>query len=276
MARAVHLLNWAIGPAYADRHSSVYLDWKRKTIAIFSALFLLPVSAFPKDAGDQQEKPSAVILDKYVQAEQTHEDDLRGASMDVAIDASIPKLKEHGKLQALRKISKVGQITYKVLGFQGDNTIKNQVIGRYLEAEQQSQGDVSLAVIPANYKFKYKGEQTGPDGKPVYVFQVTPRKKKPGLFKGEIELDAATYLPVFEKGRFVKNPSIFFKKVDFERTFTIQNGIAVPQKMCSTIDARLIGKVELNVDYSNFTPNGAEADQTGAAPQTAAVPARRN
>jgi hypothetical protein len=273
----ISLLNWANGLSAADRlcHEAVgrfKAGMKRRILAIFSVFLLLPLGGVSAEADDQTDKPSAVILDKYVQATQTHEDDLRGASMDVDIEASVPKLKQQGRLHALRKISKVGQITYRVLGFQGDNTIKNQVIGRYLQAEQQSQGDMSLALLPANYKFKYKGQKVGPDDKPVYVFQVAPRKKKVGLFKGEIELDAATYLPVFEKGRFVKNPSIFFKKVDFERTFNIQNGVAVPQKVCSTIDARLIGKVELSINYSNFTPNAADTEETTNGSDTASIP----
>jgi len=283
MARAVRLLNWAIGPATAGDRGSLAqqpdrvwaaragnsrmgkTEMKRKTLALFSVVLLLPLGGFAVDIDEQAEKPSTAILDKYVEATQNHEEDLRGASMNVDIDASIPNLNQHGRLRALRKISKVGQITYKMLGFQGDNTIKNQVIGRYLEAENQGQGDMSLAVIPANYKFKYKGEQTNPEGKQVYVFQVSPKKKKVGLFKGEIELDAVTYLPVVEKGQFVKNPSIFFKKVDFERRFNIQNGVAIPQNVSSTIDARLIGKVELNINYTNFTPNGAELDDTTGA-----------
>jgi hypothetical protein len=247
-------------------------EMKRRIVAVVSVLLLLPLCAAADVFDDQSEKPSVAILDKYVAATQTHVDDLRGAQMDVAIDASVPKLKEHGTLRALRKISKVGQITYRVLGFQGDNTIKNEVIGRYLQAEQQSQGDMSLAVIPANYKFKYKGEKTGPNGQEVYCFQVSPRKKKVGLFKGDIELDAKTYLPVYEKGQFVKNPSFWFKKVDFERTFNIQNGVAVPQSMSSTINARLIGKVELNINYSNFTPNAAEGEETVGSSETASIP----
>jgi hypothetical protein len=271
------LLNWAISPSRCGRSRRNMAGWlktemKRKILAVLSIILLLPLAGFAADIEDQTDKPSADILDKYVQATQNHEDDLRGASMDVDIDASVPKLKEHGKLRALRKISKVGQITYRVLGFQGDNTIKNQVIGRYLQAEQQGQGDNSLAVTPANYKFKFKGEKTTADGKQVYCFQVSPRKKKVGLFKGEVDLDTATYLPVFEKGRFVKNPSFFFKKVDFERTFTVKDGVAVPQNMSSTIDARLIGKVQLNINYSHFTPNAADTDQAVAGAETAAVP----
>ncbi|HEX4750398.1 MAG TPA: hypothetical protein VH302_12715 [Bryobacteraceae bacterium] len=245
---------------------------KRRIVAVFSVLLLLPLSLFAEVTDDETQKPSAVILDKYVAATQNHVGDLRGAQMDVDIDASVPKLKEHGKLRALRKISKVGVITYRVLGFQGDNTIKSQVIGRYLQAEQQGQSDMSLAVIPANYKFKFKGEKTAPEGRQVYCFQVSPRKKKVGLFKGELELDAKSYLPVKEKGRFVKNPSIFFKKVDFERTFNIQNGVAVPQTMSSTIDARLIGKVELNINYSNFTPNAPDTVEVVGSSETAAIP----
>jgi hypothetical protein len=53
----------------------------------------------------------------------------------------------------------------------------------------------------------------------------------------------------------VKNPSIFFKKVIFERGFNIQNGTAIPEYMESTIDARVIGKVELTIHYSKFSQN---------------------
>ncbi len=238
-------------------------DLKKQFISALLVVFLLPLgaaAAAPADVPDDQHGPSAAIIDKYLQATQTHEDVLNGASMEVDINASVPKLKEHGRLHALRSISKVGQITYHVLGFQGDNTVKSQVIGRYLQAEQQGQGDQHLAITPANYKFKYKGEKETDRGTHVYVFQLSPRKKKVGLFKGEMWLDSNTCLPVFEKGRLVKNPSIFFKKVDFERAFTIKNGVAVPSYMTSTIDARLIGKVEININYSNFAQNAEAGD----------------
>ena len=238
-------------------------DLKRRTLTMIFAFLLVAWSAFAGNdsAGlEQNAGSSSVILNKYLEATQTHDEALRGASMEVDIDASVPNLKEQGRLHALRKISKVGQITYRELRFQGDNTVKNQVIGRYLQAEQQSQGDQNLAITPANYKFKYKGEKPTDQGKNVYVFQISPHKKRVGLFKGEIWLDAKTYLPVYEKGRFVKNPSIFFKKVDFERAFRIQNGLAIPQYTMSTIDARLIGKVELNISYSKFSQTNGDAD----------------
>lgn len=239
-------------------------DTKQNILLAAACLFVLfPSTGFPAaDDAEQQPEPMDIIV-KYVQATQAHEDTLRGASMEVDISADVPKLKEHGRLRALRRISKVGQITYHVLGFQGSNTVKNQVIARYLQAEQQGQGDESLAITPANYKFKYKGEKDE-KGQEVYVFQLSPRKKKVGLFKGEIWLDPSTDLPIYEKGKFVKNPSIFFKKVEFERVFVIQNGIVVPQSMNSTIDVRLIGKVELSINYSNFSQNPGSTEAEGS------------
>jgi len=249
---------------------SAALPHKTLTVA---ALLLLPFTGFASADDDLQEQPAgstAAIISKYLQATQTHEDALRGASMEVDINADVPSLKQHGRLRALRKISKVGQITYHVLGFQGDNTVKNQVIARYLQAEQQGQGDQSLAITPGNYKFKFKGQKAD-NGEQVYVFQLSPRKKKVGLFKGEMWLDAQTCLPVLEKGRFVKNPSIFFKKVDFERDFAIQDGRAIPHSMTSTIQVRLIGKVELSINYSKFEKNNGADDDEQAGTESATV-----
>ena len=72
--------------------------------------------------------------------------------MEVDIEASLPKLKKQGRLQALRHISRLGRITYDALHFEGDNTVKNNVIAKYLAAETEAQSDAStsLAVTPAN------------------------------------------------------------------------------------------------------------------------------
>jgi len=188
-----------------------------------------------------------------------------GASMDVEIDASIPKLKKHGKLHALRHISALGRITYEKLRFEGDGTIKNQVINRYLaaEAEVQQDPELSAAVTPENYKFKYKGSSQL-DGRDVHVFEVTPKHKRQGLFKGHVWIDAATYLRVQESGYLVKSPSIFLKRVEFVRTYAIRDGLSVPQQEQSVVDTRLgIGKAELTIDFSNFSLDGSKRTTNG-------------
>lgn len=222
--------------------------------------------------GDVLTGQPAEIIGKYLDASKSDNQVLQARSMDVDIRASLPQLKQEGRLHASRRISRLGRITYRVLGFQGDKTVKNQVIARYLEAEQQAHSKQDLSVTPINYKFKFKGERAAQDGREVYVFDLTPRKKRVGLFKGEVWLDATNFLPVYEKGRLVKNPSIFFKRVQFERAYQVQDGVAVPEYMSSRIDTRLVGPVELNIEYSNFALDG-ESEEDACGPQSVATTA---
>jgi hypothetical protein len=217
--------------------------------------------------GDPAVLTPEAIVENYCVASRGEAQMLQGgASMDVEIAASLPKLKKQGRLHALRHISALGRITYEMLKFDGDSTVKNQVIARYLSAEAEAQRDESpsLAVTPANYKFKYK-RRGALDGREVHIFQVTPRKKGPGLFKGEVWIDAATSLRVQESGRLVKNPSIFLKRVDFVRKYEILNGVSAPLQVKSVVATRLAGTAELTIDYSNFSVPAPRQDATGEA-----------
>ena len=202
--------------------------------------------------------PPDQIVENYRTATESQEQSFDGSSMEVEIQASLPKLKKHGRLHGLRHISKLGRITYEHLAFEGDGTIKNQVIARYLtaEVEAQTENAPALAVTPANYKFSYKSKAQV-DGRPTYLFAVKPRKKSVGLFKGEVWIDAATYLPVLESGYWVKSPSIFLKRVAFVRKFEIRDGKSVPRQVASTVDTRIWGPAELEIDFTNFS-----ADET--------------
>jgi len=211
--------------------------------------------------------PEDELVNRYVDATQQQQTALRGGTMEVDIDANVPNLKAQGKLHALKSISKLGKITYHALGFSGDNSVKNDVIARYLKAEvDASQGDKDYSVTPANYKFKYKGVENR-DGRDVYIFGLKPKHKRVGFFKGELWLDAQSYLPVRETGTFVKTPSIFLKKMQFDRVYDIQNGVAVPQRMASKADVRFIGPVELNVNYSKFSKEDTDVADIATDPQ---------
>lgn len=211
--------------------------------------------------------PEDEMVSRYMDATQQQQGALRGGTMEVDIDANVPSMKTQGKLHALKSISKLGKITYHALGFSGDNSVKTEVIGRYLKAEvDAAQGGQDFSITPDNYKFKYKGMENR-NGRDVYVLHVTPRHKKVGLFKGELWVDAQTYLPVRESGSFVKTPSIFLKKMQFVREYDIQNGVAIPQRMESKADVRFIGHVELNVNYFKFSKEEPDTVAGASDPQ---------
>jgi hypothetical protein len=226
-------------------------------------LYALILSTFAVTAAADQPvlAPEAIVQNYCAAQQQQQAQSGKASSMDVDIQASLPGLKQRGRLHGLRKITKLGRITYVKLIFEGDNTVKNQVIERYLTAEAEAQRDQpeALAVTPVNYKFQYKG-QNQVDGRAVHVFQVTPKRKLRGLFKGEVWIDAATYLPVQESGYLIKSPSIFVKRVAFVRKFEIRDGVSVPLQVQSTVDTRLFGKAELTVDFTNFSLDDGDAD----------------
>lgn len=130
--------------------------------------------------------PTTEIVQRYLSAIKEEEGHAQPVSMEVDIDAKLPKLKKHGRLHALKFISKVGQIFYRSPRYEGDNTVKKEVIGRYLQAELQARSELgtSVAITPPNYKFNYKGV-TDYAGIPAYVIELTPKKKRAGLFRGE-------------------------------------------------------------------------------------------
>ena len=214
------------------------------------ALFLAVWSAAFADEANFE----AAIIDDYVAASKAQECRLEGATMEVDIAAEMPKLHKSGRLHALRRISALGRITYDALRFEGDHSIKNEVIARYLTAESEGlkSEPAATAVTPVNYKFKYEG-LLEKDGRKVHAFHVSPRKKRAGLFVGELWLDPETHLRVRESGRLVKNPSVFLKKVEFVRDYSIEDGVAIPARAQYSVDTRLVGKTNLSVDFSSVS-----------------------
>jgi hypothetical protein len=215
----------------------------------------------PEDLlGDESWDDSGqAMVTKFLDASKTQQETLRGGQMQVKIAATLPRLAKQGEMQALRSISKLGKITYQGLGFSGDNTIKNQVISRFIAEESQPH---DTAITPANYKFKHKATLVM-DGRQIEIFQLAPVRKAEGLFKGELWLDAQTGMPVREAGRLVKS-SVFLKKVEFVNSFEIRDGVALPKHFQSTVQTRLVGRAELSIDYSNFSkPDDAEDGTPG-------------
>ena len=225
-------------------------------ICVFTVLFL--AASAPLWPGVAASAPAPMdpaateVLDRYVKAIQLQESHPQSVSMEVDMDADIPKLKKHGRFHAFRFMTKVGQIFYDKRRYEGDGTIKKEVIGRYLQAEKEARSGNSsaLAVIPANYKFKYVGT-TDYAGRTAHVFQVSPRVKRVGLYKGEIWIDQHTNLPLREWGELSRSPSMFLKSVYFVRDYTICDGISVPRRLISDVDTRMFGKAHLTIWYEN-------------------------
>jgi hypothetical protein len=170
----------------------------------------------------------------------------------IEIDASLPKMKTHGRLRAIRRLL-LGKSEYQVLEIEGDKTVRQQVILRYLSAQIQAEAipAPSVAVTPANYSFSYKGP-VEMAGALAYSFTIKPRKKREGLIKGELWLDGETGAVVRQSGYLVKNPSIFVKRVNVTRETDMHGGFAEEKITHLSVDTRLIGRAELTIHERQY------------------------
>jgi hypothetical protein len=156
-------------------------------------------------------------------------------------------------METEKRIDEKGHVSYEMKSFQGDDTIKKQVIARYISAEQDSSNTPNggaADIQPQNYKFKYKRSDKLGD-KQAEVFEVAPRRSAVGLFKGEIWLDPESGLPLRFTGRLVKNPSVIFKTNDFVQDFVLQGGQAYESVLTIDSNTRLVGKVIMQITTSD-------------------------
>jgi hypothetical protein len=191
------------------------------------------------------------LLRRYLGSLGAQEAPGRCVEVEVTIRARLPKLDRQAVLRALRTTSPAGRISYQALDTSGDSMVRREVIARYLTAEDQGPEVDGIAISPSNYRFRFVRavEQAG---RQAYIYQLSPRQKRVGLFKGELWLDSQTGLRIHESGQFVSTPSIFVKRITFVREYQIRDGIAIPERAAITVETRLVGRAELSIQFSNY------------------------
>ncbi len=170
------------------------------------------------------------------------------------VDADLPDSRQQGRFELQTRYMAPATLRFIPLRFTGDRFVKSQVINRYLQAEVQhveERDRSATAISAANYHFSYKRTESMA-GKPLHVYAVKPRRKAPGLFKGEIMLDATSGSLRRAKGTLVKSPSFFVRKIEFQQDYEDVNGVTVPVHLRSTARARLIGRVVIDVVMRDY------------------------
>src|SRR5579862_2864114 len=236
---------------YSGKYFRVELRLLILSIAFAAATASLSAGDIPSAYADP--KNLTEVISKYQDAVHTQQEALRGAQMEVDIDASLPKLEKKGKLKVLRVISKLGKITFRQIGKPiGDGTVYKEVIQRYLQTEKEGRENGTMAISNANYNFKINAI-INQDSQTTYIFDLKPKRKADGLFKGQLWLDGATGMPLKEIGELVKKPSVMLKSVKFERDYELHDGLSIVTRVESTVDVRLVGKAQLTASFSDPT-----------------------
>ena len=181
---------------------------------------------------------------------------LAAYSASTLIRAELPDAEQSGEYELERHYVAPRTLEFKAVRFSGDTFVKTNVINHLLQSEVDhvQKDDLSLtALTPANYKFSYKGS-SDVDGHVVHVFQVKPRKKRAGLFKGRVYLDAYNASLVRAEGSVVKSPSFFVKNVEFVQDYSDISGFTFPTHVHSEARARIVGRAVVDIYQRNYQP----------------------
>lgn len=209
------------------------------------------LTAFTASLALGQAPLSQSVLERYLHASESPPSMEREETVEVEIDASLPRLQKHGSMRGWKKITRAGQTVYSGLRFSGDKLIGRDVISRYLAADSEKRSDGGkLDIVSGNYRFQPIGEADY-NGHVAQVFRVTPKRKRAGLFRGELWLDNATALPLREWGDFVKSPSRFLSHPRFVRDYDLSLNQSRPRRLILTAHASLVGDVQMTILYSD-------------------------
>jgi hypothetical protein len=195
--------------------------------------------------GQSLKPPEA--LDRYLAEQRNEQPACSDSELAVEIDASLPALKKHASMTGFKRVVRPGQIVYRGLRFTGDNVVKTQVIARFLshEAKPQQQGG-DIGVTPKNYTFQFE-RASEYNGLTAYVFLLKPRRKRTGLFRGELWLDAQTAAPLRIWGDLVKSPSLFVRNIRFVQDYQTVRACSEPLRLLLTAQTRIAGSAEMTV-----------------------------
>ncbi len=204
-----------------------------------------------------------LALATYQQRVSQQASQLSAYSAVTVVRAELPDSSQQGEFELQRKFEAPHTLLFTPVHYSGDGFVKNNVITRLLQSEVDhvQKDDPSLtAITPANYKFSYKGASRIQD-RLVHVYQLKPHKKRLGLFKGRIYLDAHTGALVRAEGSVVKSPSFFVKHIEFWQDYAQVQSFTLPVHIHSEAKARIVGRTIVDIVHRDYQPVPATSFQ---------------
>jgi hypothetical protein len=231
-----------------------------------TAFLIVPPTSIPR-------MDPELALKMYERRRSSQISELQALTDTTVIRAELPDTDQRGVYELKRYYAAPKTLSFSPRNFEGDGFVKTNVMVRLLQSEVEhveKEHTPETAITERNYKFNYKGSDQL-QSEPVHVYQVKPRQKRPGLFKGRIYLNALTGSLRRVEGALVKSPSIWIKKVDFVQDYTDVGAFTFPVHLHSECKTRVLGRAIVEIEHHDFVPQPAPSVQaaTEAQPSTA-------
>jgi hypothetical protein len=209
---------------------------EKVALALLSAGFCSGESLTPDEA-----------LDRYLTRSRDGQPGCSDSVFSIQIDASLPKLDKQSSMTGFKLVSRTGRIVYRGLRFTGDNLVKTALIERFLANDAKPpERDAGAGITRQNYSFTYE-TPSDYNGLMAYVFRLKPKRKRVGLLKGELWLEASTAAPLRLWGDFVKSPSFFIRSFRLVQDYQRIDQCSQPLRLLVTVQTRTAGEADIAV-----------------------------
>jgi hypothetical protein len=182
------------------------------------------------------------------------------------LQARNPRFNKEAWLDAMTELDPGQGFRYTILAEDGSGIIRNRVLRKALEAEQEAvaQGEVARSAISAaNYRIAFgdHDDKTGLDR-----LRIIPLRKDRMLVDGTISVLATDGELIRIEGRLAKTPSFWTNHVDIVRRYGRVEGVHVPLSIESTANLKIVGDSAFSMTYTYESVNGKHVTTTSDRP----------
>ena len=166
------------------------------------------------------------------------------------------RFNKEGWMDAITELDPEHGFRYTIVAEDGSGIIRNRVLRKALEAEQQamSDGEASKSAIsPANYQIAFGDHDSGAG---LDRLRIIPLRKDRMLVNGTISVLAADGELVRIEGQLAKTPSFWTNSVNIVRRYGRIEGVHVPLSIESTANLKIAGDSVFAMTYTYETVNG--------------------
>jgi hypothetical protein len=203
-----------------------------------------------------------IALQTFLRRTAEQNEKLVGYSDETTVTAELPDTNQRGEYQLQRTYTAQPKtLAFSNAHFTGDGFVKTNIITRLLQSEVdhvEKANPADTAIDFKNYKFYYRGMESS-GGRDSYIFQVKPKRKSAGLFKGHFYLDVHSGSLRRMEGTLAKSPSFFVKSMEFTQEFEDVDGFTFPTTLRSSAKARIIGRALVAVVHRSYKVRVADS-----------------
>lgn len=150
-----------------------------------------------------------------------------------------------------------GRKKFEVLAEKGPSVIRQRVLRRMLQAEEEASRDEvreHTRITPLNYEFQLLAVQVQ-EGRSLYVLSLNPKTRNKFLMRGRIWVDSGDFAIVRVEATPAKNPSTWIRNTHVVQQYAKFGMVWLPVSSRSEADSFVFGRTDVTIESSGYEIN---------------------